>query len=236
MCAFTSAKFYRPRKPPIITGEDIVGFSAYMTDIGILKSSKINLQLRYGKAIDQDDKADSWTKPVGDGTLGVVEEIEWDIVKYCLSRVEAEKLLAKNKKPIYRGHITLGGLSKEVADFVNQPSRRADDRLGLDTLSIHLGPVTQLDIENQFSYEVGWMSLSLSGYGSIYPIPREEFVGRLVSCPPVHSSMEFCRTRWPVPPEQPAPEVVQLRRQMGDLWIGEDYESPWDWRWGIESR
>jgi hypothetical protein len=80
---------------------------------------------------------------------------------------------------------------------------------------------------------MGWIAISVSGPGYLYPWTFRDVLNRLEGTPEIHRIMEMCRSFWPAPSLPPEPDIVELRRQVAELWPYDDFARSWDWYWGL---
>src|ERR1700722_698305 len=99
MSFFTTMHFYRPTPPPVVTGPDLAKFVKAFEALKVSEGECLfGTQIRFGKAIDQDDKPTILQEQVIAG-IGSVSEIEWDLETGRVSIQETAKTLAAlNKK------------------------------------------------------------------------------------------------------------------------------------------
>ena len=108
MSFFTTLHFYRPRKPPRVTGESLAEFMLAFNALGVSNVPlPVQLRLKFGKAIDKDDKPSSWLEHLGMG-IHETNEIKWDLNAKCASLLEVADALGRHKKAIYRAYVELG--------------------------------------------------------------------------------------------------------------------------------
>jgi hypothetical protein len=81
--------------------------------------------------------------------------------------------------------------------------------------------------------QVGWIGVSISGYGYLFPWTFTELVQKAERNPGMQKVMQMCKTTWPVPPGRVEPRIVKLRKQLGPLWPYPQHDLPWDWYWGL---
>ena len=113
---------------------------------------------------------------------------------------------------------------------INSPENKHDLTLGDWTCEI--GPIQSFDLRSDEPLQVGWISVSLSGYGYLYPWSFADLVERVEADPGMRRVAELCRKSWPVPVELPDDGIRELRQKVGGLWPY-PADLPWDWYWGI---
>src|SRR6476620_10564184 len=109
MSFYLSLMFYRPRKPPVVTANDLAVVISHLADTGKLSSSgTFGAKIKFGDAIDADNKETICYEPQETGIIHV-GEIEWDIASSTLkSAMEVMEMLSGNCERIYRANIFLG--------------------------------------------------------------------------------------------------------------------------------
>ena len=79
MSFFTSVHFYRPTKPPVVTVASLAKFLRSFATLQITtKSMPVSADIKFGDAIDMDDRLSSWDKPLSE-FVSEFHEIEWDV-------------------------------------------------------------------------------------------------------------------------------------------------------------
>ena len=64
--------------------------------------------------------------------------------------------------------------------------------------------------------------------------PTEKTVFTPQTAEAIERLTDVCRTFWPVLPEAPEPRIVKLREQFEDLWPFDEFDTPWEWYWGLQ--
>ncbi len=233
MSFYSSLKFYRPRKPPVVIANELATVIARIADTGKLCSSGMyGVKVKFGDSIDSDDRETNWYEPQETGII-LVGEIDWDIELRALSDgKEVVNALSGNQKPIYRAHISLGTPMPDVLEpitRVDSPENEID--FVPSDLSLEIGPIIAGNMATEEPVQVGWISLNFSGYGYFYPWSLAETMLRANSSEPIKALTDIVRTTWPVPSAAPEQEIVEIRRQIPDVWPYE-VDRPWDWYWG----
>ena len=230
MAAFTTAHFYRPGPPPIVTMEQLAYFMGTIADVGLISNFKPTVKAKFGARIDSDDLPTTITVPLND-LMDEERDIDWDVDKEFPNLLDAINFMRKRgNRTIYRSWVTLGDLSKDVIDVIDHPAlEKGGNALWLDTVGLELAPII-VNTNDDKEFHVGWMSVNLSGYGYLYPWTHDELRTRIAGQSKLCQIGQLCRSFWPVPLEYPSPETVSLRKEMGQLW-GSDLEAPKDWRW-----
>ena len=235
MSFFTSLIFYRPRTPPLLTANDLAQFVARLRDTTLLVDGGLrSLKIKFGDAVDQDDKSTTWNEPLGGGRLFVAREIEWDQHLSDPTIAEMVECLTGDGRRIYRAWISIGALSDEVLQPITRLNSPENDRdFCPDGLSLEVGPIEIYSLGTELIAHVGWIGLSISGSGYLFPWTIQEVVERAATAPAIQRLTDVCRASWPVTPERPEPRIAEARKQLGELWPYADLHKTWDWYWGV---
>lgn len=248
MSFYTSLHFYRPSPPPRVTGPLLADFVGRLVVSGIVDvSAKHDVQVKFGRAIDQDDSDTVIYEPVpGLPRSFRVRSIEWDVEHSGITLDDLRAVLSNHDRPIYRASVGLGTTRPEI--IAHLQTNRPDDgnpNLCLWDCGVHLGPVGIGSLGSDGEFMVGWMSLSLGGNGYLFPWGPRDLTSRAATDPHLRAAANVCRSMWPVDPDNStgtfgklAPalrrrRVRAARRRMGDLWPSDDLDLPWDWFWGV---
>ena len=78
---------------------------------------------------------------------------------------------------------------------------------------------------------VGWMSLTLSGFGYYLPGFMGRWIAQAEEDPHVSELIELLRSAFPGSGSLPPKDLVALRREHPDFWPVGDPEAPLDWSW-----
>lgn len=234
MSFYTALMFYRPTPPPMVSGRGLAEFVRAFARLGLSQNEgPMTASLKFGEAIDQDEKPASWFEPLIPG-IGETQEIEWDVEESCGSLANMAQLLSDHDRPIYRGYLGLGKATDDVSDHlkrVGSPENETD--LVPDAWSLEIGLIESVALNLQEALVVGWISVAISGNGYLYPWSFRELVERAERHPSIRRLMQLCRETWPVLPEAPTAQEIEKREQMGDLWPYGRHDLPWDWYWGL---
>lgn len=235
MSFYTDLIFYRPRPAPVVTADDLARFTSRLWDTETLTvTGPWYLSVKFGKAIDQDDRGTMWFEEDRSG-IEIPHEIEWDVELQNPPDVAGIiGALSGDDRRIYRAHLMLG----QPTDGLLHPITREgspENNVGFfpDTLGVEIGPIEIYNLSSDQPVHCGWIGVSVSGDGYLFPWTFRDVVGRLEASPEVQRICEVCRSEWPVAPERPKRRIRSLRRQLGDLWPYDDENRPWDWYWGV---
>src|SRR5262249_21460578 len=135
-------------------------------------------------------------------------------------------------RPLYRALIQLGKATTHIRRHmgrVGSPENEVD--LRLTDWSLEIGPMASFDLGSEDLFQVGWISVGLSGYGYLYPWTFAELVRRAEDHPAIRQMTELCRATWPVRSGRPDRQTKRLRKQMGELWPYREIDRPWGWYW-----
>ncbi len=226
--------FYRPGTPPRVTGASLARFVRAFAQLGVAKPQvSLGSSVKFGRGINQDTRLSSWIKWIGG--IGKHREIKWDLDWQPQSTAKLADVLDKNDRPIYRAHLSLGPLTDEIAEGVHRVGS-PDNKYELtpDSWSLEIGPVDcySLETEDQL-FRVGWIEVSLSGYGYLFPWTFRDLLQRAERLPGIRKVMDLCRSTWPVPSALPDQKTKKLRTRMGELWPYHTVDLPGDWYWGL---
>ncbi len=237
MSFYTGLTFYRPREPPAMTASELGQFIAQIRDAGLLANDGFKyLQVRFGRSIDQDERGTSDLEEETAPGLYIMKDIEWDLELSGPSDIaEIIAALANDKRRIYRATASLG----TPMDAVLQPITRTNSPENtIDfcpySLDIEIGPVMIGSLGCEALAFAGWIGVSLSGSGYLFPWTFRDVVKRLEGAPEIQRMTDVCRSFWPVSPGPPEDRIVDMRTQIGELWPYEDLDKPWDWYWGLQ--
>lgn len=235
MSFYTSLCYYRPGNAPVITGGGLARFIQRVADTNLVQRSPFSsLEVKFGSAIDQDERETFWIEPTN-SVVGVFHEIDWDI-----EVSEAEQLedilasIANEHRNVYRASANLGFLKETIASAINrEPSEENEIGFFPDSLSLSIGPVTLAALSSESAWRAGWVSLSLHGGGYLYPMTFDDLVAKASGSNEISQLCEICRALWPVPSRRPEPSEVNARQQHRDLWPYDNFDRTLDWCWGI---
>jgi hypothetical protein len=257
MAFFTSFFLYRPTKPPRVRPAELARFVEAVAETGVVAPGhKLPTELKFGAAIDHDDKDMAIRTRVGRG-LYTIRDKPWDAREEPNSIGELA-VLRRYDRPIYRAHLHLGGIEADLAAYMNSTEGFPEEpNLRLEDWSLTIEPIETHWLGSDHSYVVGWIKLGMSGYGYLYPLTPADLVRRAQTHPKLVALRELCRAIWPVTPGPvrvplwwrlphrrrrhaqdmrggvPSRRVRKLRERMGDLWPYDSLERPFDWEWGI---
>jgi hypothetical protein len=142
--------------------------------------------------------------------------------------------LATDDPTIYRASISLGMPTDAVLEpITRKDSPENDHNYEPDMLSIEIGPIEIFDLKSEAPALCGWIGLSLSGYGYLFPWTFRDVVERLEATAEIGKLTQLCRSHWPVPTEKPDRAILKARRQLGTVWPYEA-DKPWDWYRGMQ--
>lgn len=239
MSYYTSLVFYRPAKPPAITASDLGRFIARIHDEGLLVDDGLRvLQLKLGDSIDQDEKRATCLEELEHAPgLFVTKDIEWDLELRAPTTI-ADMIagLANDNRRIYRAVALLGSPIDAVLNPITRTNSPENDvSFCPDTLGIDIGPINigGLAADHPPLF-VGWIGVSLSGSGYLFPWTSRDVLKRLEGKEPIQQLMEVCRSTWPVPPRELENRFIDMRRDIGDHWPYDELSKPWDWYWGFD--
>jgi hypothetical protein len=113
------------------------------------------------------------------------------------------------------------------------PSPENAQELALDGWSIEIGPIGVSDLTSEYEFDAGWIAVSLSGNGYLYPWTPIDLVSCATANAAICNVMQLCRCFWPVERQPATPTIVDRRALAGARWCGSVY-APVDWLWTVE--
>lgn len=249
MSFYTLLKFYRPTRPPRVTGPVLAEFVRELCSTGLFqRKGGEYLKVKFGRSIDQDDNDTAEEVPVrGLPGMFTIRPIEWDLDHDRIGLDDALALLANHDRPVYRAAVTLGTLRRDVYEALQTRRPPPEERMNLSLwdCNVSLGPEAIGSMSSEASFTLGWMAVSFSGNGYLFPWTPRDLTSKAASLPQLQPVIQICRRMFPVDPDG-SPNVLQklapavrkrrvreLRRKMGDLWPLDDLDAPWDWYWGV---
>jgi hypothetical protein len=244
MSFYTTLSFYRPTPPPKITAADLATFVSAFASLGAAEGKEgatLGFEIRFGRAVDQDDTPTHRFEPVLRGGSGggiyVTRPIAFDAEGTDLPshHALAGAFAALGPGTIYRARLDLGYTAGSVFEGLRrEPSQENEVSLDLDSWSMEVGPIASYDLATEAPYQVGWVAVQVSGYGYLYPWTFPDLIGRAESLRPIRAVTDLCRRTWPVAPGAPPRRVVKARKAMAELWPYPRADQPWDWFWGLQ--
>lgn len=236
MSFYSSLLYYRPCKPPRITGRDLARFVTAVKSLGILQDAGYqHCNVKFGSAIDQDDGNMDASVEVLPG-LRTIAQKKWDLDKYTKSLDEIIRLLEPQGESVYRAHLGFGRLIDPVAEAISRvDSPENEINFTPCDLALEFGPVRCAMLGSDEIWQVGWIKVSLHGYGYLWPWTFRELIARAEGLPEISRLTDLCRTFWPIEAEQRkvGEESIAQRKEMGQLWPYDEIDRPWDWFWGV---
>jgi len=249
--AYTSLVCYRAGgRPPVVTATDLVRFVEQVFALNYLESDTMDLRIRFGQTIDQDNN------PTAEASAVKVPGFDWHINESGIPHAQALELLRqpptsrgverkrkhaldifgpktiteKFEPNIYRAHLSFGKLKEES---VEELCRKFGSILLLTEFSFTIDAVKLIDRAKPAVFQVGWMSFTLGGPGQLFPWTYEELIAK----PRIHRELNnirnICRKLWPASTNPVPPKMMEGRRHMGQLW-SEPLNAPFDWYWAIQ--
>jgi hypothetical protein len=244
---YTTLHFYRPTPPPRVTGPSLARFVADLMETGCFeRTHDDSFSVKFGRAIDQDEKGTSLELPVP-GLPGVlnIRDIEWDIKQHQIAMADALRLLRAEDRPIYRSFISLGTAPQSVREALSTPRPDGERNLGLWDGFLSIEPIDLSQMSSDAPFRVGWMSVGYGGSGYLHPWTARDLTDRAATLAALSPLTVVCRKHFPVDPVYRGggfrrgilPGVFSrrayIRRRMGELWPFDRLDVPWDWYWGV---
>jgi hypothetical protein len=232
MSFYTTLKLYRPSKPPRVTGPDLALFLRELAACNIIEEQKPYLQVKFGIAIDQDDKPTMWDEPIND-VVSECREIEWDLYLESSSIAGLAEQLESYTQAIYRSYASLDGATESICQALTRESCPDNEQpMVLCSCGLEVGPVMLAGLGVHRLFHAGWLSVDLSGYGFVFPWTYADLLQRAERHPDLQRLKALCRRTWPVSPTPLEERHFEGRRLMGDLWPY-PIDEPLDWHWGV---
>lgn len=154
----TTLQYYRPTEPPPITGNSLAEFVAAFEGLKVAEGEgPLTIQVKFGEAIDQDDRPSNWEEPYYE-TISVTREIDWDLDVQCQSLRAVSNALAGHERPVYRTFLQLGKATKDISERLersNSPENEVD--LYLEHWYMEIGPILSCDLGSEAPFHVGWV-------------------------------------------------------------------------------
>lgn len=233
MSFYTALQFYRPTPAPKIAASDLAAAVEALQGTGLLApSGSFSIQMKFGASVDCDDKDTIWEEEVAPGVYAS-HDIEWDVANSELKSLdEVIEIARRSTDGIYRATLFLGKPAKEVlADITRAGSPENAVDFCPDTISLEVGPVRAGLLDTEELHRVGWITLSLSGRGYLFPWSLADAVQRCEQSQPIRKLTHPIRALWPVTPSLPGLETIDLRKRSPHWWAYPDCERAWDWYW-----
>jgi hypothetical protein len=232
MSFYSTAYFYRPSRPPTITGKTLAEFCRRFVDLNVATMEfRQTLQIKFGKHIDDDNRPSP--------SIIVFEDeyepsdAEWDIDVQYESFAEMSKVLSSSDMVVYRAFIELGMAPAGVRDEISRNNSSENEiDLTLGDWSLQIGPISIADMASE-PVQVGWIALAISGPGYLFPWQPADLVARLEKNALIMTATELCKTMWPVQPDPPVERQDDSRRQSRSLRPNDALDRPSDWYWGV---
>jgi hypothetical protein len=221
----------------VITGASLAEFLLSFEHLQVSKTpGSVSANVKFGKAIDTDEKPTVWEEPVNE-YVSVTQSLQWDLEIKRESLGALASAIGKHNKTIYRAFIQLGAVVSPICrSLTRMPSPENKLGLTLDSWSLEIGPIMSGSLESEQPFFVGWISLSLSGNGYLFPWTFAELFQRATVNPAIQQVTELCKATWPVEAKRPDRRIQKFRQQMGELWPYAETDLPWDWYWGVSER
>lgn len=217
-----------------MTVSDLGVFAQALQAADLLESAEAcSVKFKLGNAVDQDEAGTSCHEELGAGMF-LMAEYGWDVSESATSLAPLLEKLQGDDRTIYRAYFDLGLASDALSDpitRVNSPDNTVDFLPG--SLSFSVGPVEIFDLGSDNIGVVGWMDVSISGNGYLFPWTFRDVVDRLEASPEWQRLRSVCRELWPVGEGVPPLEIIEARKQLGRLWPYDTYDRKFDWYWGI---
>jgi len=247
---YTTASCYRAGPhPPVITGADLSTFCRQVEEMDIIDPDMPwAVRLKYGRAIDQDDRSTYRERKVSKHSVEMLHYV-WDVEELRVTAAEALDMLQQpparqsygeligqvRRKPaspnIYRASIDMSFLRDEFTTTINHELE--GNCLYFNDLYFSIDVVIIRDADTMYEFEVGWMALKIGGNGYPFPWTYEETLQRIREHPQLSALRGTCRSLWPASDQAVSSEAIEARKMMGKFWA-EPLDAPYDWYWVIQ--
>jgi hypothetical protein len=258
---FSSAVFYRPDTPPIVTANELADFLNQLRQTDFAKESELSsVDINWGDQIaenvrpfdvEEDEDNTSQRRPWWKRlflrrsdkkfttTVSTIRSLDPDFSYEGEFDGLIEKLKNSNKSI---GRLFLSAdFSEEQYDWFQAPHPSGEeinfrpDSWSLEFGEVKLHSLSGWDLSNGKTLpevQAGMMSFSLSGYGYFYPWTFREWIEKFTQAPGLQTVCDLCRNTWPLESQPPSNKLVMLRRECEGLWPYDDIHIPTDWAWG----
>jgi len=202
MSFYTSLNYFRPQPPPRVTTRELAAVIQKIYATGAFTSHMLSgIRVKFGRSIDKDARGTIEEIPTGTPGVYSVRSIEFDINhdgKSCPAMI-AE--LNQSDSLIYRAEVQFGSVKKPISSlFTRTGSPENSVELCLWDFALHFGPVYAGMLGEDKSRHVGWMGLSLSGNGYLFPWKRAEVLKRAEHSAELQQLAQICSDAWPIDP------------------------------------
>ncbi|MEZ6096960.1 MAG: hypothetical protein R3C03_22515 [Pirellulaceae bacterium] len=244
---YSSLSYYRPGPPPTINTLDLAAFIQAIDSLGFCRPRGIfeaKVEIKFGDKVDSDmmattpfveitqwgrnfDEASYQAELIRQGISPLMAaplRCDWDIDEKSKSLLELADILAKAERSVYRAFLSLGDLTESVSETIcRNPCE--DNTIGFYPRSVSLGiypcQVSQFGESKCF---VGWLEMSISGYGYLYPWKPVDAVTKFEESAPIQ---QLVAIKLAFPNQR---IKVEIRKKMGDLWpYSTSTRSGWYW-------
>jgi len=235
MSFWSSLILTRAAPPPMVTTDAIAAFLRNVATSGALVGRENALcQVKYGPRVDADDCATDVLEWDESSTSSMIREYLWDWSETFPSVAALADRLGADSRSVYRAYLDLGEMHPDIVTaLTREPSEENEVGLCLSGLGFSVGPVLVAGLGSDAPALAGWMGLMLSGPGYFFPWEYRQVREQAEAVGSIRRLAEICRLAWPVPPIAPSQESIAGRRQLGELWLYNDFALPQDWLWFV---
>lgn len=220
--------------PPAISGGQLAEFVDRFLSVGITSRDYEfrALEVKFGESIDQDDHGLYFEIPdpeiPGLASLGAQDTD----IQLRGKGIDLVSPLRRQNEVVYRASIGLGCISDGATDGVHAKLGEGYLPARLFDWSFEIGPLTIESPVTGKELMIGWMSLSLGGQGYMTDkLTPKELVECVRELPECRAAEDLVRSCWPVRARSPSSGVRQIRKDMGQYWLGVSEDVPLDWFW-----
>lgn len=236
MSFFTSLLYFRPQPPPRIKTRELASVVKSLYSTANVQSDILSgIRVKFGRSIDKDTKNTVSEEETAPGVFKL-NSIEFDInhdAKTCEAMI-AE--LMESDSIVYRAEIQFGCAKDTIRKLFqrkNSPENEVD--LSLTDLRLEIGPIHAQMIGEDASRHVGWIALTLSGQGNLFPWTRAEILKRAAQSAELQELAQICSDAWPIDPH-PLKRITNVRNLLArtrKTVATQDVNTLTGWQWDV---
>lgn len=237
MSFYTSLIYFRPQPPPRIKTRELASvIKAIYSTTNVLFDSISGVHVKFGSAIDTDTKGTTENVEIIPGAVYQPTDIEFDIdhdAETCEAMI-AE--LMQSDSTVYRARIHLGCAKDSICkEFQRMNSPENKVNLALHDLSLYLGPIHAYNLGEDEPRHVGWIGLTLSGGGYMFPWTREDVLKRAEQSVELQQLAQIVNDAWPIDPH-PLKRITNVRNLLArtrKALGAKDVNTLTEWQWDV---
>jgi len=237
MSFYTSLNYFRPQPPPRITTRELADVVRRIYSAAeVTPNIMTGMRVKFGRAIDKDAKPTLRETETAPGVF-TVRSIEYDINHNAKSCEQLVAELLESDSIVYRANIYFGCAADSICKLftrANSPENAAG--LCLSDLSLHIGPIHAATLADDAPRHVGWIALTLSGQGYLFPWTREEILKRTQQSNALNALTQICSDAWPIDPHtlRGTKNIRGLLKRMRKAIGQETVDTLNAWQWDIK--